>query len=752
MIQPDRFASLVIKLRWALWLYLPGLVAGCFLLFVVLGVGGRHGGEVSLPRILAIVLPLFVVMLLPALTLLSNSTSVMVRLVQTIGMFQLLFACALLGYLVFYGTLQPKLWEAKFALRTRTVVLEKITDVPYIRPDLGSGEMPLGLKIVSSVRIPNDIVLDRYGNAILEALERGVQLAEMRGDRQMPTSFNAFGMLTVSLNGRPLRDLPGLANYTYRDSDTHFKTVLPAGLYEISQIFLLPGLSRGPYLSQTSSGMGENTGLVRSLAVCKGDRFPQNEVQESNQQPGIIAIFAGKIQFPGRSLSLDFVKKANVQYRYNASSWKASFHQSKLASCDDLEREAREEKSRHEALEKSKNEARAYLDGSINPRESALYADACNGNAAALLQRIADEKSADGSWMPLMPLSSVIKDCALERHDLAIFRLLAPAFYQQGKAQLKYSNAKENQDAVCSVLSDLHAYRRLDFLEALLALKLPIDCEAKQLWRLGIVPNIVGETPKSQSIYQRKLYEASLKRDDHLQWVKVLNSQKLDLCQPVSVTIDGRDRRAPLLNIITPQFPPELILAVLKTGCDPQARLQTDYENDLLYSPALSWNLRRHRRQNEYQYKEIPSDNPRLIAEIDQRMRVNGAELNDINGGGGTSVFIKLTPRILESPPQLLRILLNAGAKPNAGLKTGETWFKPFLGSNISGESDKLELAIALLDVLSDNELRQVLNQAGKHIDQIEPGLYALQKPRDPKNFPAPLRDYICKRRVLDCH
>ncbi|PXX41463.1 DUF998 domain-containing protein [Undibacterium pigrum] len=758
MNQPDRFTSLVVKLRWALWLYLPGLVAGCFMLYMLLGMGARHGGEAAMGQVLMIVVPLFLVMLFPPLALLSNSTSVSMRLVQTIGIIQLLLACVLLGGLVFFSSLQPKFRQAKFALLSRSVVLEKVTATAYIRPELGSAQTPLGLTIVSSVRITDDIVLDRYGNAILEALEGGVQLVEMSSDKRVVASFTSFGDQTVSLNGRPLRDLPALANYSFRESDTQARTVLPAGLYQINQVFLFPGLNRGPYVLQNESGQEKSRALMRSSTVCKAEHFPQYEAQEQtqtqDQKRGITALLEGKVKFPGRSINVGFVRKADIQYPYNVSAWKASFEQSSLPLCIDLEREASVEKSSYDALEKSKKEKRDYLDGSINPRDSELYAEACNGNEAALRQRIEEETKGDGSskpWMPLMQLSSVIRDCAIKRHDLAIFSLLAPAFYQQGKTDIKYFSAKQSQEEVCRVLSDLHAYRRLDFLEALVALKLPIDCEGKQLWRLGIVPNIVDETPENNSVYQKKLFDASLKRNDHLQWIKVLNSQKLDLCQSISVTIAGRERHAPLLNLIIAEFPPELILAVLKTGCDPQTILQTHYEDDRLFSPALSWTLRRHRRKDDYQFKEVVSDNKQLIAQIDQRMRLNGEELNQVNGGGVTSVFIKLVPRILESPPQLLKILMKAGAKPNAGLKTGETWFFPFLGSNVSDETDKLELAIALLDVLSDTELRQVLNQANKHIDKIEPGLYALNKPRDPKNFPAPLRDYVCKRRVLDC-
>lgn len=744
--EPDRFSSLVSKLRVVLWLYFSFLVLGSLLLYIFIGAGARHGGEVSFGRVLSIVVPCFMVMALPPLAFLSKSRSGVIRAVQALGILQLLLVFAALLYWIFHGMLQPKIWEAKLALRSRSIVLENVTETAYIRPDLGSGATQLGLDVVFSVRIPKDIVLDRYGNTVLEALERGTQLMAISRAKGPGTSFESLGKHTVLLNDLPLRELPALAHYIYRESNTPIEAVLPAGLYQIRQTYLFPGLSRGAEVSKTLSGRSEGDSTTPLVPICKNDRSQTDRLSVESDKQATVAVFAGTMSFSGRNAHIGFSRKADLQYRYDAVRWKATLDNTSLASCSDLQQESEREHYKQLSEERSRNEMRNYLDGSINPVESTLYAEACAGDETALRQRMENEKLSDGSWMPMMPLKTLIADCTLKRPNIAIFTLLAPAFYQQGKSELRYSSAQLNQNAVCDVLSDLHSYRRLDFLEALIALKLPIDCEGKQLWRHGIVPNIVGEPPiKENSDYRSKFYEAALNRHDHAQWITLLASQKIDLCQPISVTISDRKRHSPLLNIVIPHFPPELILAILKTGCDPQMISQSER------SPALSWNLRRHSRKNDYQYKEVLSNNKRLVAEIDQRMRISGTELNELNGRGGTSVFLELTPRILESPPQLLRILLKAGAKPNAGLKTGETWFKPFLGSNISGESDKLELAIALLNVLSDTELRQVLNQGVKHIDQVNPGLYALQKPRDPKHFPAPLRDYICKRRVLDC-
>jgi hypothetical protein len=131
-------------------------------------------------------------------------------------------------------------------------------------------------------------------------------------------------------------------------------------------------------------------------------------------------------------------------------------------------------------------------------------------------------------------------------------------------------------------------------------------------------------------------------------------------------------------------------------------------------------------------------------------MQVSATELNSEAFDEAGTIFASLRARVMNNP-RLLISLLRAGANPNGGMRQGETWFTPLYGLHLGSNSDEHAPAIALLDVLSDEQLKQVLNQKAKHIDQVAENLPALKKPLNPKYDRAPLRDYICRRQALDC-
>jgi hypothetical protein len=756
----DNFSKIIRALRWSLILYYPGLLVLAAAALAGVGYGLAHANDQAFTKVFGILGLGLIVLGVPPLALTSNSKTPLMRFLQIIAIIEMIPVFCRAGYAVFLGIIEPQLWKADFKYKTRGIEIIKVNETPYVRPDLGTDNTSLGIIMSVDIRLPEGLTLDRNGEAVLEGFRQSLYpYAPKSADKDQSSPLTSIGNAVISYQGRPIGELPGLANRDSISKEDQAKFKLPAGVYQITRVLLLPGLNS----ITTSEAVSNPEGIVCKMNQRDSDKPYQRQREAHLAQltnSPLSLHYDATLSLKYRLGRVSISRSADLQYRYQHTTWMTTYQALNLPSCDEVEAIQRQRKTELEQLRQKESDQQAYLRGDIASNRGPLYEEACAGDEEAIHQRMIAEKPQDAPWMPQMPLYRVLIDCTIKTPRLAIFKQLAPAAYLQAKTSLKRNTQQYNQDDLCRLISDLHQNRELDFLEALTALQLPIDCEGKQVWRKGIIPDLAADSKLSNYDEKHRL-DAAIGRDDNVRWVSTLIKAGVDLCPPQTVDPKAKypQYTPPLLTIITPHFSPELIALVISSGCDPRLgaapRLTQDRGETLPFrdkiSPSIMWLLRRHRTEHDALTSPISNSNLSALTKLDRQMQVSAKELNGPIYDSYGSVFYNLQARILNSDPHLLVSLLNAGAKPNAGLPIGETWFSPFYNNHIDGNNDEHAPAIALLDVLSQEQLKQVLNQAPFHIDDIAKKLTALRKPLSNYDS-APLRDYVCHRKALTCH
>jgi hypothetical protein len=761
MTYQDNFSKIIRTLRWSLILYYPGLVILALAALAGVGYGLAHAGDQAFAKVFGILGMALLVLAAPPLALLVNHKGALIRTLQVIAIIEIVPVFGAIGYVLFLGIIQPQLWKADFKYKTRGIEIIKVNETPYVRPDLGTGNTALGIIMRAEVRLPDDLTLDRNGEAVLQGLEQTLYpYAPQSADKNSNAPFTSIGRAVVNHQDRPINELPGFADIGNVSKENRVNIKLPAGLYQVTRVLLLPGLSSIASPESTTNPEGVVCKTLQDSSNHNGQPQQATHLSQLTDSP-LSLQFIATLSLKYRLGYVSISRSANMHYRYQHQAWIATFQALTLQSCDEIATIQKQKKVALEQQQQKESDQQAYLRGDIANDRGPLYEEACAGNTEAIHQRMMAEKPQDAAWMPQMPLYRLLINCTIKEPRLTIFKQLAPAAYLQATTSLNKSTQEQNQEELCRLIGDLHQNRQLDFLEALVSIKLPIDCEGKQIWRKGIMPTPPAGSKLNHSD-ENELLKATISRDDNVSWVNTLIKAGIDLCPPQMVNPKAKypQYTPPLLTIITPHFSPELISLVISSGCDPRLGAAPQLTQDRGYtlplrdtiSPSIMWTLRRHRTEHDALTSPISNGNINTLTKLDRQMQVSANELNGPIYDSYGSVFYNLRARILNSSPRLLVTLLNAGANPNAGLPLGETWFSPFYDTHIGSNSDQHAPAIDLLDVLTQEQLKQVLNQAPMHIDDIGKKLTALRKPNNPKYDTAPLRDYICQRKALPCH
>lgn len=756
--KPDLFARLVGIARWLLIPYAGAILLGGFLTVAIAGYGLAHGSAESNNRFFMQVVLGMLALGLPPFTLLFKSRAWWLRGLQVVGMLVLCVGAFHASRLVFHVFIEPKMLAARLDTVVKPITLESVAEEPYV--NAATGDVPIGLRVRANVRLPQPVALDQFGVTVLAAIEQSIQLAaqEAKGNNRSAPVERVAGA-RVTFNGQPLDALPGIKAHRARPYGqvADGSVTLPAGLYQISQDYWLAGLRR-PNPSDWQEANPTPCKIDNSTQKPEYQKYAEDHLTAVSNSPLSVSI-GERMSLGGRRGYHGFSRVAPLKYRYNHEEWKAILASLPLASCDALDTERKAKQDVIDLAKKADDDKRGYDNGSIPFQQNPLYAEACAGDATNNLDkikaRIEAEKSADGVWLPRFPLSGILMECTINKPNVAAFKLLAPALYARAAGELGESRAE-----VCTVLEQLHAYRRLAHLTALAELGLSLDCESKQLWRHGVVPETEGIARSyDPSQYPQKI-KASAARGDNAAWVKFLLRHKVDLCQIGGYySMSGKKLGdAPtLLTLITPHYGADMILAVREAGCDPHLappltenspHTQNPAER---YSAAVMWTLRRQRFIGDSYTSPQAADSPAGLSKLDRLMLPTASELNEVRPPNTGPLLRVLWRTVMESPPGMLKALLAAGAKANAELPPGHTWFGPFNGQRIHGEQHH-ELAIALMAVLSDSELKEVINSPAPNIDAAAKTLVALRKKGDPAGGGRPeIRDYVCKRKVLVC-
>ena len=750
----DLFARVVRVFRWLLIPYVFAILLGGFLTIALAGYGLAHGSTESNNRFFMQVGLGLLALGLPPFTLLFNSRAVWLRALQVIGMIVLCVGVFHASRLVFHVFIEPKMLASRLDAVVKPITIESVEEEPYL--NAATGTEPIGLRVRASVRLPREVPLDQFGVVVLGALEQSIQIAalEAKGNNRSGPVERVAGA-SVSFNGQPLDALPGMKAHRARSygAPADGTVTLPAGSYQITQDYWLQGLRR-PHPNDWKDTNPTPCKVDNSAQKLEFQQYAEDHLIAVSNSPLSVSI-GERMSLGGRRGYHGFNRAAPLKYRFNYEAWKVTLASLPLASCDAADAERKAKQDATEALKKTEDDKRSYDNGSIAFQQNPLYAEACAGDVDKIKARIEAEKSPDGVWLPRFALSGIMVECSMNKPNPAVFKLLAPALYARAARELGESRAE-----VCSVLEQLHAYRRLSHLAALAELGLALDCEDRQLWRHGLAPETEGVPRSYDRSYDGKKMKDSAARSDNVIWVKFLLQNKINICEPGShYSMAGTKMGdAPtLLTLITPHYGADMIEAVRDAGCDPHvpppvtpntAHTQNPAER---YSSAVVWLLRRHRFGGDGTTAPLATDNAARLTKLDRLMMPTAAELNDVRGPSTAPLLRILSRTVVESPPSMLKALLAAGAAPNAALEPGKTWFGPLHGQPIRDEQNQ-ELAIALMAVLSDAELKAIINSPGPSIEDAAKTIVGLRRKDDPAGGGVPtIRDYVCKRKVLVC-
>ena len=742
----NAFWRIVPFLRWLLIPYFVIIVLCGFFVIAIAGYGLAHGSAVSNAAFLALVFGVMLGAAALPLSFFINSQAIWVRVLQIISMLVFAVVLFVFGKIMFYLFIEPAMWTAQFKAITAPISIESVAETPLILDG-----KTIGLTVTANVKLPKPVALDRYGAVVLDSLS-SLQLSapELKGGNRMAPFADGLPA-AVLFNGQPIDDLAGMKAYRALSYGVmpDGKTALPAGVYQVSQTFWLTGLRR-PDLNDYSDANPTPCKIESQDVNPAYLKSYEQHLKETNNTPLAVSI-GGRLSLRDRNGYRYFGRTAPIKYRYNHAEWTKILAELPLQTCKSLDEAKQAKEAVKAAIKKVDDDKTGYDDGHLFYKENPLYTEACAGNMDAINKRMQTEEKIDGVWVPRFALSDIMRECTIQKPQIAIFKQLAPSLYTRSKLGLA-----NGENEYCDVLKELHSYRNVPFLSALADLKLPLDCSEKEMWRLGIGPLAMGTNHNGYSDERQSLIVAAAKRDDGLAWLQLLTDKHIDICKPESlgmadtgdanVKIEGKT----LLDYLVRHEKPEVIAAVLDAGCDPQRQTKLNNSTDILnYDDTLPasvwWTFRRHRIESDTKTSAIQASNAALIAKLDRKLTPNVAALM---GSADYASILTAGRRIIEdSDTDLFAVLVKAGLKLDYANTNGNGIFYPAYGND--WDSDEAKRYIEMLDKLSDAQLKQLINPITSTGKPGEP-MYGLKKPEYDSEV-KPFRDYVCKRKVMLC-
>ncbi len=742
-------------LRWLLIPYFVVIVLCGFFVIAIAGYGLAHGSAESNTAFLALVFGAMLAAAALPLSFFINSQAIWARALQIIAMLVFAVMLFVFGKIIFYLFIEPAMWTAQFKAITAPISIESVAETPLILDG-----KTIGLTVTTNVKLPKPVALDRYGAVVLDSLS-SLQLSapELKGGNRMAPFADGLPA-AVLFNGQPIDDLAGMKAYRALSYGLvpDGKTALPAGVYQVSQTFWLTGLRR-PDLNNYPNA---------NPTPCKIEAPDQNpayikqyeqHLKETNNTPLAVSI-GGRLSLRDRNGYRYFGRTAPIKYRYNHAEWTKTLAALPLQTCKALDEAKQANETAKTVIQKAKDDKTGYDDGHLFYKENPLYTEACAGNMDAINKRMQAEKKIDGVWVPRFALSDIMRECTIQKSQIAIFKQLAPSLYTRS-----YLSLANGENEYCDVLKELHTYRNLPFLSALADLKLPLDCaekdQSKALWRLGISPLAMGTIHSGYSDERQTLLVAAANRDDGLEWVKLLIENQIDICKPESLNLNSmgavvtgdanvKIEGKTLLDYLVRREKPEVIAALLDAGCDPQRQTKLNISTDNLnlddtLPASVWWTFRRHRIDSDTKTSAIQASNTALIAKLDRKLTPNVAAL--MGSADYVSIFAANRRIVEDSDIDLLAALVKAGLKLDYANAKGDSWFYPAYGNR--WRSREVNRYYALLDKLSDAQLKQLINPITSTGKPGEP-MYGLKKPEYDTQV-KPFRDYVCKRKAMIC-
>jgi hypothetical protein len=739
------FWGVVPWLRWLLIPYLLVVVLCGFFTIVIAGYGLAHASEESTSAFLLSILVVMIIVAIPPFALLLKSKALWARILQVIGMLVLAAVGLVFGKLIFYLFIQPAFWAKRYEATVAPIKIESVTEAPYFM-----GDTQIGLRLSTRVRLPKAIALDRYGDSVLHALQ-DTQLSapELRGNNRM-APFEDLGSqhVQVSYAGKPLDQLPGVKTYLGRSYGLipDGKTKLPAGIYQIDEVFWFNGLRASDPSSQDLNPTPCKLAPLQNQYSAELEKH----LEETSNTPLMVNIY-GRFSLGDRRGYRGFTRTAPLKYRYQHRQWKQTLANLSLTSCKVLDDAKKAAEDLKQAARDAEQRKRDYQRGTIAMADNPLHQETCAGQLDKVKARIAFEKNTDGAWIPNFNLSDIITTCTITKSQIALFEQLMPALYARAQAGFE-------AEGYCSVLDTLHSHRNLPFLQSLANMKLPIDCPNKELWRKGLVPIVEGTNSYDPSEQPARVEDAT-KRNDGLAWITFLKQQEIDICKPKIISYMNPEQIAKqantktLLDELTRHFDADMIAAVIDAGCDPN-KVPSDANNSILEQednlPASVWWLfRRHRNENDSATSSLDKQEKELLLKLDRLMAPNADTLNAPSQLNPIGVLSIANRRILQdSQPELLAALVKHGVQLDRAHQDGYSWFFPGYGNDWSTQDVTHYLAI--LDTLSNVQLKQLIEPKiigtgveGKHMNLLDKPVYDFEKHH--------LRHYACKRKVMHC-
>lgn len=454
--------------------------------------------------------------------------------------------------------------------------------------------------------------------------------------------------------------------------------------------------------------------------------------------------WSGSFSLGGRRGYRGFSREAPIKYRYDNAAWKAALAALPIQSCQVFD----DKKVVREAEIEAVRIKRDYDRGSIPMGENPLHQEACAGETDKVAARMVAEKPADGPWLPRFALSGIISECSVKKPQIEMFRLLIPAL----KTRM---DAGYEADSFCNVLRNLHEYRNLPYLKFMAGAGLALDCENKNLWRVGLRPLPEGGVNNYDVSTSDNLLRDGLARADFAEWLRFLIAQKIDVCaapmQKYSYDMPPA-KGVTLLREIIPHAPLPAIEILLNAGCSPNETVDAvlaQYGDDNALLPASIWWLfRRYRLDGEDATSSVDAQNKALLAKLDKQLAPTVEVLKAPLVGTQKfprNVLLIAQRRITEHRnPNLIAAFANAGARMDTATVSGESWYNPSLGTRWEDHNT------AALKKLSNAQLKLLITPKVLGTDQQGKPQMALEKPTI-AGVVAPMRALMCERGVMQC-
>jgi hypothetical protein len=683
------------------------------LLIGLVGYGLVHGNDRAIGGFLLVLLSVAAGVIAAPLALLSARNGPHWVLLKALGAVALVAGTAgalvagTAGALVLFGfaVLQPQWKGLQFARSMGDLRIASVQETPVLL----NGHVA-GLRLVLELELPNAVTLNRQGMAKVELMNSlGVQVKTYERSLGLSSPFDPRGPSSISFNGKPLKELPGVANaIDNKRDDGHPGVSLPAGRYRIEKLFWYE-----PFQTAFEASPGE---------------FPEPNCLKSYQDPA--RIDAGLSQLHGRPLKLtvgvrydvtqrrdyrEFELEAPLKHVYQHTLMAELPGRHPLPSCDGGFRERQQQQEAQEQAQRLLDEESAELDRAL-----------CKGDAAGVRVFLARGTPKGSVWAKL-------QECTVDQPRGELFSLLIPYAYAQ-------SQTGNETHLYCGLLENLHNTGNLDLLARLAAQKLPLLCEGDaDVWRNGFDPS----TP---SPYTGPRKAARVLNDaTQLQWLQLMKAQGLPICKPSAhgislLQLSVKHRSADVIEFLLdagcdPRLPapPALLLTRGSEGAPARAGLQP-------ILPVAGWTLRRFRSPKSESTSPI---DPERVAAITQRMgTLRAEEINRIEPSTDAPFLVAHRALVLFNP-DLFHHLVQQGARLDVLDAQGKSWFNGVRDDRQLGnpKDPARGQPFAMLDALSDAKMREL----------IRPGPKALEQLADESRTATSFNTYLCKRKLGPC-